>query len=274
VGTEEAFVQADVTLKTVEATAIGVATNRAIYEHAMATLVGKPPAAFAVPAKPLATPVPAIPLAVPSEVLQRRPDIAAAERTLAQANALIGVEMAAFYPSLNLTAGSGFSSDSLATLFALPAFFWSLGGSASQTIFDGGLRNATVAQYKALYRADVAAYRQTVLNAFQQVEDYVATVRILSQQIASQQIAVAAAQRYLDIALAQYQTGLSPYLDVITAQTTLLSDEQTLVTLRVSQLVGAIQLVQALGGGWDETRLPKASEVTSAKVARELQVKE
>jgi outer membrane protein TolC len=166
---------------------------------------------------------------------------------------------------LNLTAGAGLGADSLATLFSVPAFFWSLGASASQTIFDGGLRSATVAEYKAMYRADVAAYRQTVLNAFQQVEDYVATVRILSQQISRQEIAVKAAARYLEIAIAQYQTGLQPYLDVITAQTTLLSDEQTLVTLRVSELVGAVQLVQALGGGWDLTELPKDSDVTSKK---------
>jgi NodT family efflux transporter outer membrane factor (OMF) lipoprotein len=270
VGTEEAFVQADVTLKTVEATAIGVATNRSIYEHAMATLIGKPAGAFVMPVRLLTTPVPAIPLGLPSDLLERRPDVAAAERTLAEANALIGVGMAAFYPSLNLTAGAGISSDSLSTLFSLPTFVWSLGASASETIFEGGLRSATVAEYRALYRADVAAYRQTVLSAFQQVEDYVATLRVLSQQIARQELAVEAAQRYLDIALAQYQTGLQPYLDVITAQTTLLSDQQTLVTLRVNELVAAVQLVQALGGGWDETRLPRASEVTSKGAVKEV----
>ncbi len=178
--------------------------------------------------------------------------------------------MAAYYPSVNLSAGIGLASDSLATLFALPAIFWSLGASASETIFDGGLRGATVAEYRAMYRADAAAYRQTVLTAFQQVEDYVATLRVLSEQIARQDLAVKAAQKYVDIALAQFQTGLQPYLDVITAQTTLLQDEQTLVTLRVNEMVAAVQLVQALGGGWDEAKLPKDSEVTSKETARRL----
>ena len=141
-------------------------------------------------------------------------------------------------------------------MFSLPALFWSLGASASETIFDAGLRKATVAQYTATYNADVAAYKQTVLTAFQQVEDYIATLRVTSQQIARQDAAVQAAQRYLEIATARYQTGLDPYLDVITAQTTLLSDQQTEVTLRVSEMTAAVQLIQALGGGWDVTQLP------------------
>ena len=220
-----------------------------------------------MPVKLLTTPVPAIPIGIPSQLLQRRPDIAAAERTMAQANALIGVEKAAYYPTLNLAASGGLQSSSLGTLFSLPALFWSLGASASETIFDGGLRSATVAQYEALYKADVAAYRQTVLTAFQQVEDYLATLRIVSQQLERQAVAVQAAQRYLDIAMAQYQTGLGPYLNVITAQTILLGDQQTLVTLRVSEMTAAVQLIQALGGGWDVTRLPGASEVTSGEAA-------
>jgi outer membrane protein TolC len=153
-------------------------------------------------------------------------------------------------------------------LFSLPALFWSLGASLSETLFDGGLRGATVDQYTALYRADVAAYRQTVLTAFQQVEDYVATLRILSQQIVRQTTAVDAAQRFVDIATSAYQTGIDPYLDVITAETILLSDRQTLTTLRVSEMTAAVQLVQALGGGWDVTQLPEASDVTSAGAAR------
>jgi NodT family efflux transporter outer membrane factor (OMF) lipoprotein len=268
VGAEEAVTQAEVTLENAEATGIGVATNRALYEHAMATLLGRPASIFAMPVKVLATPVPAIPVGIPSQLLQRRPDVAAAERTLAQANALIGVEKAAYYPTLTLAASGGLESSSLATLFSLPSLFWSLAASASETIFDGGLRGATVAQYTALYRADVAAYRQTVLTAFQQVEDYVATLRVLSQQIARQEVAVEAAQRYVDIAMAQYQTGLGPYLNVTTAQTILLGDQQTLVTLRVSEMTAAVQLIQALGGGWDVTQLPAASEVTSKKAAR------
>src|SRR5262249_11191416 len=158
------------------------------------------------PHRALATDLPAVPVGVPSELLERRPDIAAAERTLAQANALIGVQQAAFFPSLNLTATGGLGASALGTLFSAPALFWSLGASASETIFEGGLRSATVAQYKALYLADVAAYRQTVLTAFQQVEDALATLRVVSTQILRQQSAVAAARRNLDIALAAYHT--------------------------------------------------------------------
>lgn len=259
IGSEEAVVQAQVTLENAEATGVGLTATRALYEHAIATLVGKPASSFALPVRDLTTPVPTIPIGVPSQLLQRRPDIAAAERTLAQANALIGVEMTAYYPSLNLSASGALESSTLRTLFSLPAFFWSLGAAASETIFDGGLRDATVAQYTALYRADVAAYRQTVLTAFQQVEDGVSTLRILSQQIARQQAAVASAQRYVDIATDRYKIGLDPYLNVVTAQTTLLGDEQTLVTLRVNQMTAAVQLVQALGGGWDVRQLQRAS---------------
>ncbi len=259
IGSEEAVVQAQVTLENAEATGIGLTAARALYEHAIATLVGKPASSFAMPVRDLSTPVPAIPIGLPSQLLERRPDIAAAERTLAQANALIGVEMTAYYPSLNLSASGALESSTLRTLFSLPAFFWSLGAAASETIFDGGLRDATVAQYTALYRADVAAYRQTVLTAFQEVEDGVATLRILSQQIARQQAAVASAQRYVDIATERYKIGLDPYLNVVTAQTTLLGDEQTLVTLRVNQMTAAVQLVQSLGGGWDARQLQRAS---------------
>jgi len=251
VGTEEAVAQAEVTLDNAEATGIGLAANRAIYEHAMATLIGRPASTFAMPVKVLSTPVPAIPVGIPSQLLQRRPDIAAAERALASANALIGVEKAAYYPSFNLAATGGLQSSSLGTLFSLPALFWSLGVSASETIFDGGLRGATVDQYTAMYKADVAAYRQTVLTAFQQVEDYVATLRVLSRQIERQEVAVKAAQRYVELAKERFLIGVDPYLDVITAQTILLGDQQTLVTLRVSEMMAAVQLIQALGGGWD-----------------------
>jgi outer membrane protein TolC len=154
-------------------------------------------------------------------------------------------------------------------LFSLPALVWSLGASASETIFDAGLRRAAVAQYTATYNADVAAYRQTVLTAFQQVEDYIATLRVTSQQIAKQDAAVHAAERYVDIATARYQTGLDPYLDVIVAQNILLSDRQTQLTLRVSEMAAAVQLIQALGGGWDVTQLPAASQITSKETPRQ-----
>ena len=260
---DEAVAQAEVTLENAEAAATGIAVNRALYEHAIATLIGKAASTFLMPVKSLSTPLPAIPVGLPSQLLERRPDIAAAERTMAQANALIGVEKAAYYPTLSLTGSGGFQSSNISKLFSLPALFWSLGASASETIFDAGLRKATVAQYTATYNADVAAYRQTVLTAFQQVEDYIATLRVLSEQIIRQETAIQAAQRYLDIATARYQTGLDPYLDVMTAQITLLGDQQTLVTLRVSEMTAAVQLIQALGGGWEVTQLPAASQVTS-----------
>jgi outer membrane protein TolC len=196
--------------------------------------------------------------------------VAAAERTMAQANAVIGVEETAYYPTLDLTASGGFASAAISTLFTAPARFWSIGASASETIFDAGLRRATVAQYTAAYNADVAAYKQTVLTAFQQVEDYIATLRVLTLQIERQQAAVAAAQRYVDIATARYETGLDPYLNVMTAELTLLSDQQTETTLRVSQMMSAVELIQALGGGWEVTQLPAASKVTSDQSAHQL----
>jgi NodT family efflux transporter outer membrane factor (OMF) lipoprotein len=270
IDSDESVAQAEVTLENAQETGSGVATNRAIYEHAIATLIGTPASSFSLPVKSLDTPVPSIPLGVPSQLLQRRPDIAGAERTMAEANALIGVEKAAYYPTLSLTGGGGLESSRISTLFSLPALFWSLGSSASETIFDAGLRRATVAQYTAQYNADVATYRQTVLTAFQQVEDYIATLRVTSQQITQQEAAVKSAQRYVERATARYQTGLDPYLNVISAQTTLLSDQQTAVNLRVSEMTAAVQLVQALGGGWDATQLPAAASVNTNAAATQL----
>ena len=267
----EDVAQAEVTLANTEATAVGIATNRAIYEHAIATLIGKPASDFSVPVKILSTPVPTVPIDIPSKLLQRRPDIAAAERTMAEANALIGVETAAYFPTLDLAANGGWEASAIKTLLTAPARFWSLGISASETIFDGGLRKATLRQYTAQFNAGVAAYRQTVLTAFQQVEDSLATVRVLSQQVERQRAAVAAAQRFLDIATSRYQTGIDPYLNVITAQTTLLSDQQTEVTLRVNEMTAAVQLIQALGGGWNTGQLPSAAAVSTQKVVDDLE---
>jgi NodT family efflux transporter outer membrane factor (OMF) lipoprotein len=260
---DESVAEAEVTLEDAQEVATGIATNRAIYEHAIATLIGKAASSFSMPVKPLSTPIPIIPVGVPTQLLERRPDIAGAERTMAEANALIGVETAAYYPTLSLTGAGGLESSAIGSLFSAPAFFWSAGASASETIFDAGLRKATVAQYTATYNADVATYRQTVLTAFQQVEDYIATLRVTSEQVQQEDTAVKSAQRYLDIATSRYQTGLDPYLDVITAQTTLLTDQQTQVTLRVTEMTAAVELVQALGGGWDTTKLPTADKVTT-----------
>jgi outer membrane protein TolC len=186
---------------------------------------------------------------------------------MAEANALVGVGTAAYFPTFTLTASGGFESSVLSQLISSPAHFWALGASAAETVFDAGLRRATVAQYSAQFDADAAAYRQTVLTAFQQVEDYIATVRVGSQQLGRQQAAVAAAEQNLQIATARWETGLDPYLNVMTAQVTLLGDRVTLVTLQVSVMVGAVQLVQALGGGWDASQLPSAERVTAQQAA-------
>jgi NodT family efflux transporter outer membrane factor (OMF) lipoprotein len=267
---DESVAEAEITLENAQEASTGVATNRAIYEHAIATLIGKPASSFSMPVKPLTTPVPSIPVGLPSQLLQRRPDVAAAERTVAEANALIGVETAAYYPTLSLTGSGGLESSAISKLFSVPALFWSAGASASETIFDAGLRRATVAQYRAQYNADAATYRQTVLTAFQQVEDYLATLRITSAQLQQEDTAVKSAQRYVDIATARYETGLDPYLDVLTAQTTLLSDQQQQVTLRVSEMTAAVELVQALGGGWDNTQLPAAATITRDAAAKQV----
>jgi NodT family efflux transporter outer membrane factor (OMF) lipoprotein len=262
--------QAEVTLAEAEEAGAGIAANRAIYEHAIAMLIGKPASSFEMPVKKLTTPVPPIPVGVPSDLLQRRPDIAAAERTMAEANALIGVEKTAYYPTLSLTGSGGLQGSSFSNLFSLPGLFWSLGAAASETIFDAGLRKATVAQYTAQYNADVASYKQAVLTAFQQVEDYIATLRVTSDQINREDAAIEAAQRYLNIATARYETGLDPYLNVMTAQLTLLSNQQIEVTLRVNEMTAAVELVQALGGGWNVKELPAASKVTSKEAAQQV----
>ena len=260
---EESLAEADVTLKNAEAAGTGIETNRDLYQHAIATLIGKPASSFSMPVRLLTTPVPAIPVGVPSQLLERRPDIAGAERTVAQANAVIGIEKTAYYPTLDLTGGAGLQSSAISKLFSLPALFWSLGASATQTLFDAGLRKATVEQYTATYNAQVASYKQTVLTAFQQVEDYISTLRVTSAQISRQNDAIVAAETYLKIATARYETGLDPYLDVITAQNTLLSDQQTQTTLRVSEMTAAVQLIQALGGGWNVSQLPTEGAVST-----------
>jgi len=202
-------------------------------------------------------------------LLERRPDIAAAERNMAAANAQIGVAYAAYYPQLTLSATGGFESSTFKHLLDWSSRYWSVGPSVSETIFDGGLRRATVNQYIATYNANVASYRQTVLTAFQQVEDYLADVRILSLQIEQQRAAEQSAEQYLSLETGRYETGIDPYVDVVLAQTTLLSDQQTLVSLQIQQMVDAVQLVQALGGGWDRSQLPTPAQVTQKPTATE-----
>lgn len=247
---DEDVATAELTLANAEESAAGIAANRAIYEHAIATLIGTTASLFSMPVKVLSTTAPAIPVGIPSQLLERRPDIAAAERAMAQANALIRVETAAYFPAVTLTGSGGYQSPALAGLLSAPALFWSLGASAAETVFDAGLRGATMTQYTASYNASVANYRQTVLTAFEQVEDGMATLRVTSQQITKEDVAVSAAQRYLGLATTRYDLGLDPYLAVITAQTALLDDQQILITLHVNDLKAAVELIQALGGGW------------------------
>ena len=255
-------VQARTTLLSAQAAAINVEVARAQYEHAIAVLLGKLATDFSLPVKPLLTAPPPIPVGVPSQLLERRPDIAAAERTLAKDNAIIGIGYGAFYPDISLNATGGFESSSFSKWFSWPSRFFSIGPSISQTIFNGGLYRAELHQYTAVYNADLAAYRQTVLSSFQQVEDYLAAVRIYSQGIQRQQEAVKSSREYLDLALSRYQTGIDPYLNVLTAQTAVLSDQQTLVALQINQMVAAVNLVEALGGGWDRSQLPTPAQVS------------
>jgi len=212
--------------------------------------------------KPMTVAPPPIPVGVPSELLERRPDVAAAERTMAEANAAIGIAYAAYYPNVSLSAQGGFESSAFTQWLSWPSRFWSVGASASETIFDAGLRRATVQQYVATYNADLASYRQTVLGAFQQVEDGLAEVRILSKEVQQEQEAVNSAQTYFKLELARYQTGIDPYVAVLVAQTTVLANEQTLNGLQVQEMTYAVALVQALGGGWDRSQLPTPRQVT------------
>ncbi len=255
--------EAQSTLENAQAQAIAVAAPRATYEHAIALLIGKPATDFHLPPRGISMTPPPIPIGVPSQLLQRRPDVAAAERTMAAANALIGIEQAAYYPSLTLTAQGGFESSTLKHWFDYSSRFWSIGPSFNETVYDAGLRRATIQQYVATYNADVASYQETVLTAFQQVEDYLADTRIDSEEIAKEKQAVDSAQAYVNLAIDRYRTGLDPYLNVITAQNTLLADQQSLYTTQISVMTSAVQLIQALGGGWTSSDLPTPKQVAA-----------
>ena len=256
-------VEAKATLKAAQSSAINVGLSRAQYEHAIATLVGKPATDFSMPVKPMLYAPPPIPTGVPSQLAERRPDIAAAERTLAQANATIGIGYGAFFPQVTISAGGGFESSTFKHLFDAASRFWSIGPSASQVLFNGGLYRAALHQYEAIYNADVANYRQTVLNSFQQVEDSLAGTRNYSRQILVQEEAVKAAQQFLDLEMQRYQSGVDPYINVLTAQTTLLNDQVTLNTLHVQEMLASVQLVEALGGGWDRSQLITPAQTAS-----------
>lgn len=263
IGDRISVVEAENTLQGAKATATNLKVARAQYEHAIAMLIGVSASAFSLPSKPLLVSAPAIPVGVPSQLLERRPDIAAAERTMAAANAQIGVATAAYYPTLDLSMTGGLESSDFKHLFDISSRYWSIGPTASETVFDAGLRRATVRQYIYTYNADVASYRQIVLTAFQQVEDYLASVKYLADQIRQQEQAQTSAQEYVTLQISRYQTGIDPYVNVVTAQTTLLSDQQELATLHVQQMTAAVQLIEALGGGWDATQLPTEKQVSA-----------
>jgi NodT family efflux transporter outer membrane factor (OMF) lipoprotein len=252
--------QATTQLETTRAQAIDVGVARAQFEHAVAILIGKPPADFSLAALPLTTPPPSIPAGLPSELLERRPDIAAAERRMASANAQIGVAKAAYYPTISLGASGGFESGVITTLISGPSVLWSAGGSAIAPIFDAGRRRANVDQAIAAYDQNVANYRETVLTGFQQVEDNLAALRILENEAQVQERAVVAAQKYLELANTRYTGGVTSYLEVTTAQSAALSDELTAVNILGRRMVDAVTLVQALGGGWDRSSLPDRPE--------------
>jgi NodT family efflux transporter outer membrane factor (OMF) lipoprotein len=259
--------QAETLLETVQAQAVDIGILRAQYEHAIALLVGKPPAEFSLPPLPLAANPPAIPAAMPSELLERRPDIAAAERGMAQANAQIGVAKAAYYPTVTLSAAGGFESVSAASWFTWPSRFWSVGPGVAETLFDAGARRGALQQAQAQYDQTVAVYRQTVLTGFVQVEDNLAALRILVGEIQKQDAAVQSARDNLALATDRYKVGVDPYLNVITAQQTLLGNERTALDLRMEQMTDSVQLIEALGGGWDSSQLPSEQDVRAGRSA-------
>ena len=248
--------QAQTQLESTRALALDVGVLRAQFEHAVAVLIGKPPAEFTLPAMPLSAVPPAIPVGLPSELLQRRPDIAAAERRVASANAQIGVARAAYYPSLNLGATGGFESGVITTLLSGPSILWSAGPSALMTVFDVGRRRALNQQAQAAYDQVVANYRQTTLTGFQQVEDNVAALRILEQEAQVQGNATAAAQQALQTSTNRYQGGVTTYLEVITSQNAALANEVTSVNILGRRMANTVLLIEALGGGWDASQLP------------------
>jgi NodT family efflux transporter outer membrane factor (OMF) lipoprotein len=252
---DEAVGQAETQLKTTRAQAVNVGVLRAQYEHAIAVLIGQPASSFSLPAQVIALNPPAVPVGVPSELLERRPDIAAEERAVMQANGQVRVAKKAFFPSLLLTASGGFQGSSVSDWFNWPDRVWSVGTSLTQTIFDGGSRRATVQQSQAAYDATVANYRQTVLTAFQQVEDNLASARILSDVINEQDSAVESARRTLGEADVRYRSGVDPYLNVITAQTAFLNAQESALTYRQQQITASVNLIKALGGGWDASQL-------------------
>lgn len=244
-------VQAQAQLSSAQAQAIDIGISRAQLEHAIAVMVGKAPADFSIPVRPLTLQPPAIPAGVPSQLLERRPDVAVAERQAAAANAAIGIAESAWFPSLNLAGNGGFQNASLAHWLSAPSRFWSLGPALAATLFDGGARRARTAQARASYDAAVANYRQVALAALQEVEDQLVALRLLEQEAAVQADAVASAEASLRIATNQYRAGLVSYLNVASAQSAASSAQRSALALRGQRMVDTVALIKALGGGWE-----------------------
>ena len=252
--------QAETQLKTTQAQAIDVGVQRSQLEHAIAQLVGKPASAFSIPPDPLVAVPPSIPVGLPSDLLERRPDIAGAERRMAAANAQIGVAVAAYYPTVTLSASGGFEASSLSKWLSWPSRFWSVGPSISETVFDGGLRRAQTEQARAVYDANVASYRETVLTGFQEVEDNLAALRILEEEAQVQSEAVKAAEQSVTVTTNQYRAGTVSYLNVIVAQTIALNNQITAINILGRRMSASVLLVKALGGGWNASALHLVDE--------------
>ena len=249
--------QAETQLQTTRAQAIDVGVNRAAFEHAIAVLIGMPPAQFSLPSLPLRATPPAIPPGVPSGLLERRPDIAASERRMQESNAQIGIAKSAYYPLVTLNGAGGFESGVFTTLIQGPSGLWSVGAAASETIFDAGKRRGVTQQAQSAYRESIDTYRQTVLTAFQEVEDNLAALRILSDEEVVQQSAVASAEHSLALSINRYKGGIVNYLEVITAQNAALADEVTEVSIQTRRMQASVLLVKAIGGGWNVSQIPK-----------------
>jgi NodT family efflux transporter outer membrane factor (OMF) lipoprotein len=248
--------QAETQLATTRAQLIDIGVARAQFEHAIATLIGRAPSEVSIPAVVLSSVPPSIPVGLPSALLERRPDIAAMERTIAAANEQIGISKAAFFPSVLLNASGGFETSNLAQWFTWPSRFWSVGPRLAETLFDGGKRKAQVDLAEAVYDESVANYRETVLTALQQVEDQLSGLRILEQEAQAQADAIRAAQQTLDIVTAQYTAGTTDYLQVITAQSALLQNQRAAIDVLTRRQTASVLLIEALGGGWNAAQLP------------------
>jgi NodT family efflux transporter outer membrane factor (OMF) lipoprotein len=257
VATESDVSLAETQLQSTISQSIDVGVARAQYQHAIATLIGVPASSFSLPAQPLNLALPQLPTGVPSALLERRPDISIAERQAQAANAQIGVAIAAYYPNVTLTGGGGFESQSITTWFQGPSGLWAIGGTAAELIFDGGRRHALTDQARHNYEQSADNYRQSVLNAFQEVEDNLAALRLYQQEAASQQAAVFSARRSTEISTNRYKGGVTTYLEVLTAQAAQLANERAQADLTTKQFASSVLLVRALGGGWDTSQLPK-----------------